>query len=99
MSDFILESVGRRPWREADGPPPVVRCWPPAHRPALYVWSHGRWRYAPVHARQTYADGTVAYQVTVDLAGDTTVTWRLYGWPQPGLCLAHRSPMGLSSGP
>ncbi|MFF2538755.1 hypothetical protein [Streptomyces cyaneofuscatus] len=79
MSESVPESVERHPWRGTQGPEPTVQCWPPGRRPALHVWSHGRWRYAPVHARQTYTDGTVAYQVTVDLAGDTTVTYRLYG--------------------
>lgn len=36
-------------------------------------------------ARQDWADGRVFYQVSVDLRGDTTVTIRMYEWPQPGL--------------
>lgn len=47
------------------------------------------WRYAPVYARQDYADGSVVYQVSVDLLGDTTATHQLYTWPQPGLRIAH----------
>ncbi|MEU4986659.1 MULTISPECIES: hypothetical protein [unclassified Streptomyces] len=81
----IPEAVPARPWRREDGPPPQVKTWPPGDRPALLVRSAGRWRYAPVKARQDWADGRVIYQVEVDLLGDTTVTHRLYEWPQPGL--------------
>lgn len=48
MSEGIPEPVENQPWRQEDGPPPRVWCWPSSHRPALEVWSHGRWRYAPV---------------------------------------------------
>ncbi|GAA3015319.1 hypothetical protein [Streptomyces fulvorobeus] len=91
MSD-IPDAVERQPWQPTDGPAPTVRCWPPAAQPALYVRSGGRWRYAPVHARHEYPDGTVAYQAAVDLHGDTSVTVRLYPWPQPGLRRAHGAP-------
>ncbi|MEU1502893.1 hypothetical protein [Streptomyces sp. NPDC005732] len=36
-------------------------------------------------ARQDWADGSVHYQVSVDLHGDLLVVLRLYRWPQPGL--------------
>ncbi|MFF9638789.1 hypothetical protein ACF1D2_29945 [Streptomyces bacillaris] len=85
----IPDAVPRRPWRPEHGPEPTVRCWHGAGRPALLVRSAGKWRYAPVHARQDYANGSVAYQVTVDLLGDTTATHQLYTWPQPGLRVAH----------
>jgi hypothetical protein len=42
-------------------------------------------------AKQVWADGSVHYQVAVDLLGDTTVSVRMYRWPQPGLRAAHRS--------
>ncbi|MGW9031428.1 hypothetical protein ACWGQ5_46920 [Streptomyces sp. NPDC055722] len=48
-----------RPWRSSDGPPPKVSTWLAGDRPALKVFSHGAWRYAPVLARQDYADGRV----------------------------------------
>ncbi|MER7688647.1 hypothetical protein [Streptomyces sp. NPDC097610] len=80
-----------RPWRATDGPWPEVWTWPNTDRLALEVWSAGAWRYSPVVARQNWADGTVRYQVEVDLLGDTTVTIRTYQWPQPGLRVAHRS--------
>ncbi|MFD9395016.1 hypothetical protein ACFWBB_31090 [Streptomyces sp. NPDC060000] len=81
----IPEPEPARPWRPEDGPRPEVKTWPRGDRPALEVWSAGRWRYAPVMARQNWADGTVRYQVDVDLRGDTTVVIRTYQWPQPGL--------------
>jgi hypothetical protein len=62
------------------------------------VWSHGAWRWATVTAKQVWADGSTHYQVTVDLAGDTKVTVRLYRWPQPGLRVAHRSPVQPTTG-
>ncbi|MET8696886.1 hypothetical protein ABZV65_30600 [Streptomyces bauhiniae] len=85
----IPEPEPSRPWRPEDGPAPVVWAWPAGGRPALGVWSAGRWRYAPVRARQEWADGTVRYQVEVDLLGDTTTTIQLYRWPQPGLRRVH----------
>ncbi|MET7573343.1 hypothetical protein ABZT04_33335 [Streptomyces sp. NPDC005492] len=81
----IPEPEPARPWRPEDGPPPEVWTWPNSDRPALKVWSAGAWRYAQVMARQNWADGTVRYQVEVDLRGDTMVTVRTYQWPQPGL--------------
>ncbi|MFK0026053.1 hypothetical protein [Streptomyces sp. NPDC090798] len=53
--------------------------------------SAGRWRHAPVLARQDWPDGTVRYQVEVDLLGDTTVRVLTCQWPQPGLQVARRS--------
>ncbi|MFF8432818.1 hypothetical protein [Streptomyces bacillaris] len=94
MAESIPEPVERRPWRKSDGPEPTVWCWPNAHRPALYVWSRGKWRYGSVMARHDYADGAVAYQVAVNLGiKDMGVTARTYGWPQPGLRVAQRSPV------
>ena len=84
-AEEIPKPVPARPWRREDGPEPKVTTWPPANRPALAVWSRGRWRYAPIMARQDWPDGRVIYQVEVDLLGDTTVTARAYQWPQPGL--------------
>ncbi|MFE2181395.1 hypothetical protein [Streptomyces sp. NPDC059455] len=74
-----------RPWRPEDGPGAEVWTWPYGDRPALEVWSAGRWRYASVMARQNWADGSVRYQVEVALRGDTMVTVRTYQCPQPGL--------------
>ncbi|MFD0501681.1 hypothetical protein [Streptomyces rhizosphaericus] len=87
----IPEPVEARPWRVEDGPRPRVWVWPHGDRPALEVWSRGRWRYAPVTARQDWADGRRFYQVEVDLRGETSVCVRLYQWPQPGLRTAHRT--------
>lgn len=87
----IPEPEPSRPWRTEDGPPPKVWTWPNDDRPALRVWSAGRWRYAPVLARQDWADGTVRYQVEVDLRGTTSITSCTYVWPQEGLRVAHGS--------
>lgn len=87
----IEEPEPARPWRPEDGPRPQVWTWPRSDRPALRVWSAGAWRYAPVLARQDWADGAVYYQVSVDLLGDTRVGTRLYRWPQPGLRVARSS--------
>jgi hypothetical protein len=87
----IPEPEPSRPWREEDGPQPEVWAWPAGARPALKVWSAGKWRYAPVEARQNWADGSVRYQVEVDLQGDTEITFHLYRWPQPGLRMCHGS--------
>ncbi|MEU5748174.1 hypothetical protein ABZ804_21880 [Streptomyces sp. NPDC047726] len=87
----IPEPQPASPWRADDGPSPKVWVWPRTDRPALRVWSAGRWRYAPVLARQDWADGKPRYQVQVDLAGDTNTTVVLYEWPQPGLRAAHGS--------
>lgn len=85
------EPTAARPWRPEDGPRPVVWTWPSGGRPALRVWSAGKWRYAPVRQRQDWADGSVRYQVEVDLHGTTSVTTRTYVWPHPGLRVAHGS--------
>lgn len=87
----IEEPEPTRPWRPEDGPAPAVWTWPLGDRPALRVWSAGAWRYAPVRARQDWPDGTVRYQVEVDLRGDTTMVTRTYVWPQEGLRVAHGS--------
>ncbi|MGW2496202.1 hypothetical protein ACWCV2_17090 [Streptomyces pseudogriseolus] len=87
----IPEPEPSRPWRTEDGPPPEVWTWPLGDRPALRVWSAGAWRYASVRARQDWPDGTVRYQVEVDLRGDTTMVTRTYVWPQEGLRVAHGS--------
>lgn len=76
--------------------------YPAVGGPALAVWSEGAWRYAQVRARQdwppseTWPNGRVIYQVTVDLLGDTTVRWMSYEWPQPGLRVAQRGRQGGS---
>ncbi|MFE4425285.1 hypothetical protein [Streptomyces sp. NPDC056817] len=59
----------------------------------------GRWRWATVRARQDWPDGRVAYQVSVDLDGSTSVRARTYWWPHPGLRVAHRSAYPSSTGP
>lgn len=87
----IEEPQPALPWRPQDGPAPEVWTWPADDRPALEVWSAGRWRYAPVRQQQNWADGTIRYQVEVDLHGTASVTTRMYQWPHPGLRLAHRS--------
>ncbi|MFE9993472.1 hypothetical protein [Streptomyces avermitilis] len=100
MSEEIREPEEARPWRGPDdGPWPVVRTWPGGARPALEVWSAGRWWQARVMARQDWADGSVYYQVSVDLRGDTSVTTRLCRWPQPGLRVAHGSGSDPSTTP
>ncbi|MET8405918.1 hypothetical protein [Streptomyces sp900116325] len=78
MSEKIPEPTEHTPWHPEDGPSPKVWCWPRTDRPALYVWSHGKWRYAPVQARQDWADGRTVYQVDVDLAGTLSVNTRSY---------------------
>lgn len=98
MNDSIPEPVPARPWRPEDGPEPTVWTWPRTDRPALGVWSAGAWRRATVRARQDWADGSVRYQVEVDLRGDTTVVVRLYRWPQPGLRVEHRSSSNPTTG-
>ncbi|MFK0279485.1 hypothetical protein ACIQVL_03290 [Streptomyces sp. NPDC090499] len=85
VGEQIPEPEPARPWRPEDGPRPEVWTWPNRDRPALEVWSAGAWRHAPVMARQNWPDGTVRYQVEVDLRGDTMVTINTYQWPQPGL--------------
>ncbi|MFE6522282.1 hypothetical protein [Streptomyces sp. NPDC057794] len=87
----IEEPQPARPWRPEDGPQPEVWTWPAGDRPALEVWSGGRWRYAPVRQRQNWADGTVRYQVEVDLDGSRSVRTRTYQWPHEGLRVAHAS--------
>ncbi|MEW2260617.1 hypothetical protein [Streptomyces sp. NPDC047869] len=47
--------------RSEDGPRPEVWTWPRTDRPALRVMSGGKWRHAPVLARQNDE---------VDLLGD-----------------------------
>ncbi|MGW3628021.1 hypothetical protein [Streptomyces sp. NPDC000880] len=95
----VPEPEEARPWRPEDGPEPTVTTWPYRDRPALEVWSHGKWRYAPVLARQDWSDGSVYYQVSVDLRGDTLVSERMYRWRQPGLRVAHGSQSAPSRGP
>lgn len=75
-----------------------MRTYPRAGGPALKVWSGGKWRWAPVMARQDWTDGRVFYQVSVDLTGSTCVTTRLYQWPQPGLRIAQPPTAPTSSG-
>ncbi|KUN37688.1 hypothetical protein AQJ30_15500 [Streptomyces longwoodensis] len=87
----IPDAEPARPWRPQDGPRPTVWTWPRTDRPALRVMSGGQWRHASVIARQDWADGTVRYQVEVDLRGDTATRIALYQWPQPGLAVARRS--------
>ncbi|MGW0631137.1 hypothetical protein [Streptomyces sp. NPDC002758] len=79
-----------RPWRREDGPKPKATVSPRVGGPVLEVWSHGTWRWAPVAARQDWADGRVFYQVSVHLTDTTGGTRRLYQWPQPGLRIAER---------
>ncbi|MGW5434481.1 hypothetical protein ACWET9_46445 [Streptomyces sp. NPDC004059] len=44
---------------------PKVTTYPRVGDPALEVFSHGAWRWAPVTARQDWADGRDFYQVSV----------------------------------
>jgi len=78
------------PWREAHGPRPTMRSWDYADRPALEALIDGRWRYCPVGARADYADGRVAYHVTVWTLRTGGGTHRAYWWPQEGLRVARR---------
>ncbi|MEU1592709.1 hypothetical protein ABZ468_07580 [Streptomyces sp. NPDC005708] len=94
----IPEPEPARPWRPEDGPEPVVWTWPRSDPPALWVRSGGAWRFATVLARQDWADGSVYYQVAVDLHGGSLVSARLYRWGQPGLKVAHRSRFEPSRG-
>ncbi|MFD6751496.1 hypothetical protein [Streptomyces anthocyanicus] len=87
----VEEPQQARPWRPEDGPSPEVWTWPRTDLPALRVWSAGAWRYASVVSRPNFSDGTVRYQVEVDLRGDTAVSTVTYQWPQPGLRFAHGS--------
>ncbi|MFB0617239.1 hypothetical protein [Streptomyces sp. AGS-58] len=89
--DSIPDAQPARPWRPEDGPQPAVWTWPRTDRPALWVMSAGQWRHASVVARQDWPDGTIRYQVQVDLVGDTTARILTYQWPQPGLRVARRS--------
>jgi hypothetical protein len=98
MSGDVAEPVAARPWRPEDGPKPVVWTWPRKDPPALGVRSKGHWRWATVMARQDWADGRTAYQVSVDLDGSTSVTARTYWWPHEGLRVAHRSAYEPSTG-
>ncbi|WP_326724706.1 hypothetical protein OHT59_40530 [Streptomyces sp. NBC_00243] len=91
-SEDIPEPVEARPWRRENGPPePVVWLWPEGDRPTLLVWSAGEWRNAPVMAEQDWPDGSVYFQVSVDLRGDSQATVRLYRWPQSGLRAGQKS--------
>lgn len=96
--DTIPEAEPARPWRAEDGAQPVVWTWPKSDPPVLWVRSGGAWRYATVMAKQVWADGSTVYQVAIDLRGDTSVSARLYRWPQPGLKVAHRSRFEPSKG-
>ncbi|MEU2380348.1 hypothetical protein [Streptomyces misionensis] len=90
-SEDVPEPVEARPWTAEDGPWPAVTVYPAADRPALWVWSAGRWRRGEVYARQIWRpsarwpQGRLVYQVSVDLRGDALVRLALYEWPQPGL--------------
>jgi hypothetical protein len=95
----IPEPEQSRPWRPEDGPEPTVTVWPPGERPALEVWCRGKWRYAPVTARQDWPDGTVHYQVSVPLHSDMAVTSCLYQWPQPGLRAVRSGRPGPAAAP
>ncbi|GAA2237251.1 hypothetical protein GCM10010104_35190 [Streptomyces indiaensis] len=53
----------------------ILQSWPCGHK----------WRDATAQARQAWADGTVHYQVEIDLRGDNSASTRMYRWPQPGL--------------
>lgn len=97
----IPDAQPARPWRSEDGPRPEVWTWPRTDRPALRVMSGGKWRHAPVLARQNWADGTVRYQVEGDLLGDRRVRILPYLWPQPGLrvaCESGSAPSGSAAG-
>ncbi|GGY16920.1 hypothetical protein GCM10010358_80640 [Streptomyces minutiscleroticus] len=59
MDSDLPEPEPPRPWHPEEGPEPRVRTWPPGDRPALAVWAHGAWHYAPVTARQDFADGSI----------------------------------------
>lgn len=85
----IPDAVPARPWNPSDGPEPEVWTWPRTDRPAMWVRAGGRWRWAPVMAKQVWADGSTYYQLEVDVRGDNSVTPRLYQWPQLGLSVAH----------
>ncbi|MEN8654361.1 hypothetical protein ABCR94_28135 [Streptomyces sp. 21So2-11] len=88
----IPEPEQARPWHpHRDGPWPEVWTWPHGARPALSVWSAGKWRPARVMARQNWANGAVYYQVEVDPLGDSQIYIRTYRWPQPGLRAAYGS--------
>lgn len=65
--------------------------WPRTDRPALWVHANGAERYAPVLAKQQWADGSEYYQVEIALHGDRRVGMRLYRWHQPGLRMARVS--------
>jgi hypothetical protein len=75
-----------------------VLTWPATDRPALRGMSAGECRYAPVRTRQNWRDGTVRYQVEVDLFGDARVSTRTYEWPQHGVAGGAPERLGAHQG-
>lgn len=86
---YTSEPEQAPPWREELGPRPTVRSWDYPDRPALEVLLDGRWRYCVVGARADWADGRVAYHVTVPSPSGGG-GHRAYWWPQEGLRVARR---------
>lgn len=85
----VEEPVLAPPWREEDGPGPVMWVWPDGAQPALRVKLEDRWTVAPVTARADYADGRVAYHVVVTLPPPSEGgAHRAYWWPSPRLRVA-----------
>lgn len=79
------EPVQAPPHRPEHGPPPTMRCWDYADEPTLKVRINGKWQHCPVGARADYADGRVAYHVTIQMPEAGGGTHRAYWWPQDGL--------------
>lgn len=84
MNERQPEAVERPPWNPASGEPkPEIYLYPPTQRPGLRIRTRGAWRYAKVQARETRADGRVAYHVTVRLPGPDGIVGtcdRAYWW-------------------
>ncbi|MGP4003509.1 hypothetical protein [Streptomyces sp. 8N706] len=91
MSENIPEAEEAPPWRSDMGvPEPEVTCYPPGKAPGLAVYVQGRWRYALVRMRHTWADGRVAYHVSIRLPRPSECSYaRAYWWDQPGVQQVH----------
>ncbi|MGP4001411.1 hypothetical protein [Streptomyces sp. 8N706] len=96
MSEHVPETEEAPPWRSDMGvPEPEVTCYPPGQAPGLAVYVQGRWRYAIVRMRHTWADGRVAYHVSIRLPWPSECSYaRAYWSDQPGSSLYIRRGTG-----
>jgi hypothetical protein len=73
------EATEIRPWRVGD-PEPHIRTYPHGREPLLWIYTHGRWRYAVVQARHTYSD-LLAVQTQIQISDRTRGNYsRTYRW-------------------